>query len=139
MHAGRSNQPKIHGVNPIFLWLTPADMDRLPHLINTEKKFSVVNNLVRQLGLHLSRACLVYKGNRPFLLMHYPSSLEDYSDFYGVGWKTSLAFIFQKSALQVESRTEGLVFLRQKLHHAVRAALQILKIRADTVLNIHTI
>jgi hypothetical protein len=66
-----------------FIGLTPADMDRLPHLINTEKKFSVVNNLVRQLGLHLSRACLVYKGNRPFLFMHSPSSLEDYSDFYG--------------------------------------------------------
>jgi hypothetical protein len=46
--------------------LIPADMDRLPHLINTEKKFSVVNNQVRQLGLHLSRACLLYKGNRLF-------------------------------------------------------------------------
>jgi hypothetical protein len=54
--------------------LTPADMDRLPHLENTPKKFSVVNNLVCQLGLHLSRACLVHKGNRPFLLMHSPSS-----------------------------------------------------------------
>jgi hypothetical protein len=71
-------------------------MDRLPHLINTEKKFSVVNNLVRQLGLHLSRACLVYKGNRPFLLMHYPSSLEDYSDFYGVGVEDKLGFYFSK-------------------------------------------
>jgi hypothetical protein len=66
-----------------FIGLTPADMDRLPHLISTEKKFSVANNLVCQVGLHLSRACLVYKGNRPFLLMHSPSSL-DYSDFYGL-------------------------------------------------------
>jgi hypothetical protein len=54
MHAGRSDQPKIQRA--------PADMDRLPHLINTGKKFLVVNNLVCQLGLHLSRACLVYKG-----------------------------------------------------------------------------
>jgi hypothetical protein len=55
MHAGRSNQSK-------FIGLTPADMDRLPHLLNAKKKFSLVNNLVCQLGLHLSRACLVHKG-----------------------------------------------------------------------------
>jgi hypothetical protein len=55
MHAGRSNQSK-------FIGLTPADMDRLPHLLNAKKKFSLVNNLVCQLGLHLSQACLVYKG-----------------------------------------------------------------------------
>jgi hypothetical protein len=36
-----------------FIWVTPADMDRLPHLINAEKKFLVVNNLDCQLGLHL--------------------------------------------------------------------------------------
>jgi hypothetical protein len=44
-----------------FIGLTPDDMDRLPHFINTEKMLPVVNNLVRQLGLHLSRDCLVYK------------------------------------------------------------------------------
>jgi hypothetical protein len=45
-----------------FIGLTPADMDRLPHLINTKKKFSLVNNLVCQLGLNLRWACFVYKG-----------------------------------------------------------------------------
>jgi hypothetical protein len=35
-----------------FMGLAPADMARLPHLINT-KKFLVLNDLVRQQGLHL--------------------------------------------------------------------------------------
>jgi hypothetical protein len=35
-----------------FMGLAPADMASLPHLINT-KNVLVVNNLVRQLGLHL--------------------------------------------------------------------------------------
>jgi hypothetical protein len=62
--------------------INPAD--RLPHLINTEKKFSVVNNLVRQLGLHLRRTCLVYvqgKSSVFYYIIHSPSSL-NYSDLY---------------------------------------------------------
>jgi hypothetical protein len=51
-----------------FTGLTPADMDRLPLLIKPKKKFSVVNSLVRQLGL----PCLL--GKSLFLLIHSPSS-----------------------------------------------------------------
>jgi hypothetical protein len=40
-----------------FMGLAPADMASLPHLINT-KNVLVVNNLVRQLGLHLLWTCL---------------------------------------------------------------------------------
>jgi hypothetical protein len=36
-----------------FMRLAPAGMARLPHLINTKTIFFVVNDLVRQLGLHL--------------------------------------------------------------------------------------
>jgi hypothetical protein len=57
-----------------FIGLTPADMDRLPHLINTEKKFLVVNNLVHQLGLHL--LALFYKRNNLLLLIHSPSTMD---------------------------------------------------------------
>jgi hypothetical protein len=39
-----------------FMGFAPADMARLPHLINT-KKLLVVNGLVRQLGQHL---CTLY-------------------------------------------------------------------------------
>jgi hypothetical protein len=48
MHAGQSNQPKIHRVNP-----TP---------FNKYQKKVFSSEQPSQLGLHLSWACLVYKG-----------------------------------------------------------------------------
>jgi hypothetical protein len=36
-----------------LMWLAPADMARLPHLMNTKTMVLIVNDLVRQLGLHL--------------------------------------------------------------------------------------
>jgi hypothetical protein len=50
-----------------FMGLAPADMDRLPHLINT-KKFLVVNDLVCQLGLQLLSTCLVLQGKSPVFM-----------------------------------------------------------------------
>jgi hypothetical protein len=52
-----------------FIGLATADMARLPHLINTKK-----NNLVRQLDNTFFELALLYKGNRPFLNKHSPSS-----------------------------------------------------------------
>jgi hypothetical protein len=53
MRAGRSNWPK----NQIVV-LDPAAKARLPPSIIPTKIFSVVNNLVFQLGLHLLWICL---------------------------------------------------------------------------------
>jgi hypothetical protein len=53
-----------------FTGLAPADMARLPHLINT--KLLVVNDLVCQLRLRI--LALLYNGTRPFWARHSPSS-----------------------------------------------------------------
>jgi hypothetical protein len=57
-----------------LIGLVPADMARPPHLIKRKKKFFVVKDLVRQLGLYLLWTCLALKGNSPFLTGLSPSS-----------------------------------------------------------------
>jgi hypothetical protein len=63
-----------------FIGLAPAEMARLPHLINTKKWFLEVNNLVCQLGLHLLRTCLALHGK---LSIFYLTFTFKCLDFYG--------------------------------------------------------
>jgi hypothetical protein len=65
-----------------FIGLTPADMDRLPHLINTKKKVFISKqpSLSAEITPKSSLPCL--QGLIVcFVLTHSPSSL-NYSDFY---------------------------------------------------------
>jgi hypothetical protein len=66
-----------------FIGLTPADMDRLPHLLNTEKKVFISKQPSPSARITPTPSLLCLQGLIvSFVLIHSPSSL-NYSDFYG--------------------------------------------------------
>jgi hypothetical protein len=84
--AGWSNLPKIHEVR------APADMARLPRLINTKTVFSS-KQPSPSAGTRYTyfELALIYKGNRSFLTGHSPSS--SWISMYGVGRQFPPSFL----------------------------------------------